>query len=138
MSWYGKLVCLSGPNTGTEYELRGDVMTVGRSTDSDIVLEDQFASRQHAEIRAVDNAYQVQDLNSKNGVIVDGHRLSPGATEWLEDGCEVQLASTVFRFHDPSATVTAPSIVAVREPGLRVEYADASSICGRRPDRSAA
>ncbi len=123
MSWYGKLVCLSGPNAGTEYELRGELTAIGRSTDSDIVLEDQFASRQHAEVHAVDNAYQVRDLNSKNGVLVNGQRLQPGTAEWLEDGCEVQLASTVFRFHDPSATVTAPSIVAVREPGLRVEYA---------------
>jgi pSer/pThr/pTyr-binding forkhead associated (FHA) protein len=123
VSWYGKLVCLSGPNAGTEYRLSKDVTTIGRSAESDILLEDQFASRLHAEVHSVENAYQVSDLNSKNGVVVSGHRLSPGASVWLEDGCEVQFASTLFRFHDPSATVTAPSIVAVREPGLRVEYA---------------
>jgi hypothetical protein len=123
VSWYGKLVCLSGPNAGTEYRLSKDLTTIGRSAESDIMLEDQFASRKHAEVHSVENAYQVRDLNSKNGVIVNGQRLSPGATVWLEDGCEVQFASTLFRFHDPSATVTAPSIIAVREPGLRVEYA---------------
>jgi DNA-binding response OmpR family regulator len=84
-------------------------------------LEDQFASRHHAEIRYIDGAYQVYDLNSKNGVIVNGQRLPEGGSAWLEDGIEITLASTSFRFHDPSATVTAPSLIAVREPALRVD-----------------
>ena len=123
MSWFGKLVCLNGVNSGVTYDLDKDVITIGRSADSDIVLEDQFASRHHAQILRVDNAYQVRDLNSKNGVIVDNELLSPDSSIWLEDGCEIRLASTVFRFHDPSATVTSPSLIAVREPGLRVEHA---------------
>jgi DNA-binding response OmpR family regulator len=94
---------------------------VGRSTNAQIMLEDPFASRHHAEIRRHDNAYQVHDLQSKNGILIDGVRLSPGATVWLQDGSEVQFASTRFRFYDPSATVTAPSLIAVREPGLRVD-----------------
>ena len=122
VSWYGKLVCVSGPNAGIEFELSKDVTTIGRSSDSDIVLQDQFASRHHAEIHAVENSYRLHDLDSKNGVLVNGHRLDSGAAIWLEDGCELQFASTLFRFYDPSATVTAPSIVAVREPGLRVEF----------------
>ena len=93
----------------------------GRSAESTIRLEDQFASRNHAEIRRVDNAYQVRDLQSKNGVVVDGRRIPGGGTAWLSDGIELQFASTRFRFYDPSATVTAPSLAAVREPGLRVD-----------------
>ncbi|MFN2200266.1 MAG: FHA domain-containing protein [Caldilineaceae bacterium] len=122
MSWYGKLVCVNGPNSGTEYVLTNEETVIGRATDADIPLLDQFASRHHAVIHAIDNAYQLRDLESKNGVMVNSERMPSGSTVWLEDGCEIQFASTVFRFHDPSATVTAPSIVAVREPGLRVEY----------------
>jgi DNA-binding response OmpR family regulator len=85
------------------------------------VLDDQFASRHHAEIRRQENAYQVHDLQSKNGVTIDGARLAAGGTVWLQDGSEVQFASTRFRFYDPSATVTAPSLIAVREPGLKVD-----------------
>jgi len=97
------------------------VITIGRSTNSHIALDDQFASRHHAEIRRQENAYQVHDLQSKNGVIIDGVRLASGATVWLQDGSEIQFASTRFRFYDPSATVTAPSLIAVREPGLKVD-----------------
>ena len=123
MSRFGRLVCMSGPSAGQEYELRRELVTLGRSSDSDVILDDQFASRHHAEIRTVDNAYQIRDLDSKNGVLIDGRRLPPGQFEWLADGSEIRLASTLFRFFDPSATLTAPSLIAVREPGLRVEHA---------------
>ncbi len=77
--------------------------------------------RGNAEIERIDSAYQVRDMQSKNGVFVDGQRLELGESAWLSDGCEVQFASTKFRFYDPSATVTAPSLMAVREPGLRID-----------------
>lgn len=121
MTRYAKIVCLNGPRAGTEYTLDREINIIGRAVDADVTLEDQFASRQHAEIRRMDNAYQVHDLGSKNGVSVNGRRLTAGATAWLDDGAEVQLASTYFRFQDPSATLTAPSIIAVKEPGLRVD-----------------
>lgn len=121
MSRFGKLVCLNGPKAGVELELPERTLTVGRSPEADIVLADQFASRLHAEIRYEDGAYQVRDLDSKNGVFVAGRRLPLGGSAWLEDGSEVRFASTSFRFHDPGATVTAPSLIAVREPALRVD-----------------
>jgi hypothetical protein len=114
-------VCLNGPRAGEEYELNQELIIVGRSAEAAVRLEDQFASRQHAEILHADNAYQVHDLKSKNGVFVDGRRLPGGGTAWLSDGMEVQFAGTRFRFYDPSATVTAPSLIAVREPGLRAD-----------------
>lgn len=123
MSRFGRLVCLNGPKAGTEFELVHDLTIVGRANDVQLLLEDQFASRHHAEVVRIDSAYQVHDLASKNGVFVDGVRLQPGETRWLADGNEVQFASTRFRFYDPSATVTAPSLMAVREPGLRIDLA---------------
>jgi len=121
VSRFGKLVCLSGPRAGREYDLPTQAVVIGRAPDADIVLEDQFASRHHAEIRYFDGAYRIYDLNSKNGVILNGRKLVGGGDDWLEDGVEIVLASTSFRFHDPSATVTAPSLIAVREPSLRVD-----------------
>ncbi len=121
MSRFARLVCISGSKANTEYELTDDITTVGRSSTCHIVLDDQFASRNHAEIRCVENAYQLHDLQSKNGVYVDGIRLPTGATAWLQDGCEVQFASTRFRFHDPSATLTAPALIAVQEPALHID-----------------
>lgn len=121
MSRFGRLVCLSGPLAGQEIELNHEVTTVGRAADAGVRLEDQYASRQHAEILRFDHGYQVRDLHSKNGVFVDGQRLAPGGSAWLADGLEVQFASTRYRFYDPAATVTAPALIAVSEPGLRID-----------------
>lgn len=123
MAQFGKLIALSGPNTGKEYVLSEDVTTVGRDAASTIILQDSSVSRNHAEVRRIDNAYQVHDLKSKNGVSVSGRRLAPGSTDWLEDGCDVAFGSARFRFQDPSATMTAASLIAVTEMGLRVEPA---------------
>lgn len=123
MSQFGKLICLSGPRAGAEYELSAEITHVGRTATNQVVLDDQFASRQHAQVHRINTDYQIHDLGSKNGVYVNGRRLSSGGTAWLEDGCEVQFASTRFRFQDPSATLTAPALMAVQEPGLRVETA---------------
>ena len=121
MSRFGKLVCLSGPRAGDEYQLTDEIIKVGRSTESQIMLEDQFASRHHAEIQRVETAYKIVDLGSKNGIYVNGDRLASGSSMWLQDGAEIQLASTLFRFQDPSATLTAPSLIAIQEPPLRVD-----------------
>lgn len=124
MSQFGKLICTSGPLAGKEYELVDDIITIGRTDESTISLvDDQTASRQHAEIRRMDDAYQVHDLRSKNGVVVNGKRLSEGATAWLEDGYELQFASTKFRFQDPSATMTAAALIAVGDAALSVKPA---------------
>ncbi len=123
MSQPGKVVCLSGSAAGTEYLLTAQITTVGRALDSHIPLDDQFASRHHAEVRRINDSYQVHDLRSKNGTSINGSRLPAGATTWLTDSDEVQFASTRYRFYDPTATVTAPSLVAVQEPPLRVEIA---------------
>lgn len=118
-----RLVCLSGPDAGTEYELSKEQMLIGRSANASVVVNDGFASRQHAELHYIENSFRLHDLESKNGVFVNGNRLSPGATAWLEDGDELQFAATRYRFHDPSATITAPFLEAVPEPGIRVDSA---------------
>ena len=123
VSQIARLVCLSGPDAGTEYDLSKETMRIGRSAGADITVNDSFSSRQHAELHFIDNAYRLHDLESKNGVFVNGGRLAPGATAWLEDGDALQFASTRFRFHDPSATLTAPFLEALPETGIRVEPA---------------
>ncbi len=121
MSRAARLVCLSGSKCGVEYELSRTATVIGRSAECDIMVDDQFASRRHAEILRMEDAYQLHDLQSKNGVLIDGKRVSPGGTAWLNDSNELQFASTLFRFLDPAVTVTAPALVALRESGMRVD-----------------
>ena len=69
---------------------------IGRSDESDCVLPDPNISRRHAELRQTgDGSWEIVDLNSTNGVKVNGRRVS--ATR-LRDGDEVTLGTTTFRF----------------------------------------
>ena len=63
--------------------LAGERMTIGRSRDCEIVIDDPNVSRRHAEIRKTIEGWMIVDLGSTNGVKVNGRRvrdkvLSPG------------------------------------------------------------
>ena len=61
-----------------EYALRPGRTSIGRKSDNDIVLQDESASRQHAEIiyDSHANSVVVRDLRSANGTFVNRERLS--------------------------------------------------------------
>ena len=63
-------------------------VVIGRSRDCDIQLADSNVSRRHAEVRQEGAAYWVVDLDSTNGIEVNGRRLKRAK---LEDGDRVKL-----------------------------------------------
>jgi len=83
--------------------LTGPVTTLGRSPNRDIYIPDQRASRRHAEIRWDGETATLHDLNSANGTFLGGQRITTPQT--LRDGDEITIASAVFTFRDPEATV---------------------------------
>ncbi|GAB4569678.1 MAG: winged helix-turn-helix domain-containing protein [Anaerolineae bacterium] len=115
----GKLVCLTGATAGHVYLLPRERTILGRAPQCDIALDDPFASRQHAAILWEQGRYRLVDLGSKNGVFVDGQRVTEA---WLEEGQVIQVGQTQFRFHDPAATMTQPMAGATAtQPGLWVD-----------------
>ncbi len=88
---------LEGPN-GTHYKLKNGVMTIGRLSTSDIVIEDQNVSRQHAELHPMGDSYQLIDLGSTNGCKVNGSRIDRHV---LVDGDEIVLGPVKLRYRRP-------------------------------------
>lgn len=85
-----------GKEPGRVFEIRGDRLTIGRSRDSDIFLEDLAVSRLHATVyREPDGQYVVRDENSANGTTVNGARISEHV---LEEGDDIGLGQTVLTF----------------------------------------
>ena len=70
-------------------------VTVGRSSECDIVIDDPNVSRRHAELRAEDGRWIVADLGSTNGVRVNGRAVERLA---LEPGDEVAFGRSVLSF----------------------------------------
>jgi hypothetical protein len=81
---------------GTKHDLDGGHAVIGRSKDCDIQLPDPNVSRRHAEVRQEGAAYWVIDLDSTNGMEVNGRRQKRAK---LRQGDRITLGSTelVFR-----------------------------------------
>jgi pSer/pThr/pTyr-binding forkhead associated (FHA) protein len=85
---------LVGPD-GKRFELRG-LTRLGRALDNDIVVDDSSVSRYHANIRSHDGAFELVDLNSRNGSFVADRRIAEAR---LSNGDSIRLgdAQLIFR-----------------------------------------
>lgn len=81
----------------------GEALTIGRSPDNGLVLDDPQASGRHAEIRRGPGGHVIADLESSNGVFVDEARIT--TPQSLVDGQTIRLGQTRLVF---SQKVTAP------------------------------
>jgi hypothetical protein len=90
------------PGEGGERRLpltRG-VLTLGRSRDCDLILDDYQASRHHAELRRFGDRWQIVDLGSANGTSIGSVRLTPNVARPLAPGEIVTIGSTRLRLVD--------------------------------------
>jgi len=67
----------------------------GRSSDTDIYLEDTFVSSKHALFEAAADGFKVEDLRSTNGTQVNGSDIS--GPRQLGPGDRVEVGDTVFQ-----------------------------------------
>lgn len=72
-------------------------LTIGRSVDADVVLDDPFVAAMHASVAlGPDGTPRISDLHSQNGLLVDGRRVH-GAQDLPLPGGLVQLGRTRLR-----------------------------------------
>lgn len=71
-------------------------LSIGRSKDADVQIEDRYASGIHARLFSREGRHWVEDMNSTNGTTLNGGELN-GEAE-LVDGDTIQIGDTVFRF----------------------------------------
>ena len=88
-----------GKEPGRVYEVRKDELSIGRSRESDIFLEDLAVSRLHAKILNLGNGnYALKDEGSANGTKVNGQLVNKHQTYPLQEGDKIQLGQTVLVF----------------------------------------
>ena len=83
---------------GSQHRLEKPVVVIGRSKDSDIRVPDPNISRRHAEIRQEGSTFWIIDLDSTNGVAVNGRALKRAR---LDDEDRITLGSTELVFRRP-------------------------------------
>lgn len=74
---------------GSEWWLLQTRSLIGRSRVSTVHLDDPEVSGEHAIVRWIDGAWELQDLYSRNGTYVDGHDLGAGQRVKLLAGTEL-------------------------------------------------
>jgi hypothetical protein len=115
------LVLQRGSEAGLAWPLERRTMTIGRSPECDVELDDRQVSRLHARIYWLGDHYEIEDLNSKNGTHLNGRDLI--GQQALHDGDEIQIALR-FKLAFVDAGATAPLVFdGPVANGLRLETA---------------
>lgn len=98
----GRLIVVASPGgepvEGTSLALDA-IATIGRDVNNAIVVEDQFASAEHAVLTFRGRAWYIEDLESTNGTFVNGspvHGVSP-----LGFGDVIQVGQVRLRLERP-------------------------------------
>jgi hypothetical protein len=86
-----------GLTRGERIDLFGGV-TIGRSADADVRVEDRYASQVHARIFARRGVHYVEDMDSTNGTLLNSEPLR-GEAE-LRSGDLIRIGDTELRFEE--------------------------------------
>ncbi len=89
------LLVLEGPQKGREFQILKEPFIIGRDRKSDIAIDEPLVSRRHASIYFKDGAYRLKDLDSTNGTLLNGKRVTESR---LNERDKIQVGKTVFQF----------------------------------------
>ena len=68
-------------------------ITIGRDTDNDVVVDNKLASRHHAMIQKIKDAYFIRDEESTNGTWVNGVKIPSGKYVKLNTGDKITIGN---------------------------------------------
>jgi pSer/pThr/pTyr-binding forkhead associated (FHA) protein len=88
---------MAGPGAPREHRLDLEEMIVGRSLQAHISIDSGLLSRRHLALRRSGPEYTCQDLDSSNGLFLNGVRAHSAV---LRDGDTLQIGDVVFVFRE--------------------------------------
>ncbi len=91
------LVITSGDRQGSFVIVTKKAMICGRDSTVDLQTDDPRVSRKHFEILQVDSAFWIRELQSRNGVYVNGTRIS--GEQNLRSGDKIRVGGTDLVFY---------------------------------------
>lgn len=96
-----RLVIRSGNEVGRTLSVPAYPVVLGRGTSCDLAIDDGRVSRQHAAIRLHGEEWQIRDVGTPNGTVVNGARIA----DWtpLPHASVIRIGSTELVFEDPEA-----------------------------------
>jgi diguanylate cyclase (GGDEF)-like protein len=89
------LVFIAGERIGRKLELKSGALMVGRDPASDVMINSDLVSRQHAKFVTDGDSTSLHDLESTNGTYVNDERIRQRA---LADGDRVAIGKVVMKY----------------------------------------
>lgn len=83
-----------------EYELDKEILTIGRKPDNDIHIDNLAVSGTHAKILTILNDSFIEDLNSTNGTIINGNKITKYA---LQNGDKIVIGKHQLTYVNEAA-----------------------------------
>jgi pSer/pThr/pTyr-binding forkhead associated (FHA) protein len=74
-------------------------ITIGRTANNDIVLDDASVSRFHAWIELLNEEWVICDAGSRNGSTVSGKKIAPKAPTTLSNGLPVRIGALQLTYY---------------------------------------
>ncbi len=71
-----RLVITAGAKEGLELPLAGDLLSIGRSSESNLIIRDDYTSTHHARLLLGEKGWMIDDLDSTNGTFLAGDRVT--------------------------------------------------------------
>lgn len=91
-----RLLALAGPLKDSTIPLPEGEVTLGRDPANAVPVIDPSVSRKHCLLRRADDGrFQIRDLDSRNGTVVNG---VPVKEQWLNHGDEITVGDSMFLF----------------------------------------
>ena len=106
---------LNGP--GGRVVLGPAPLTIGRTPDNQLAVNDIKASSHHAEIRPDGQGYSIIDLGSTNGTYVNGQRLERGMPRQLNPGDTIRIGDTPYTYQTSGGNDSQYAATAYANPG---------------------
>lgn len=96
---------IKGPDKGKEAILERERIRIGRGEPNDLALDDDLASRLHADLSVTQEGFRLQDLGSRNGTFLGPHRVIDA---YVSRGDRIRIGENTLAFDATDETVVLP------------------------------
>jgi len=90
-----RFTAIDAPEPDAVWDSRSDSCSIGSHSLNDVVIEDPTVSRFHCEVKIGAGGVRIHDLESRNGTIVDGVRVTDA---FLRSGSLIRIGRVSLRF----------------------------------------